>query len=225
MTLREEWDDRLARPASKMVIPRRGVLPATTLSWFGKVTLTEAGTDWPTFDGKLMWPIIQIAPAEAPYVPKGLEDVALLQLFVVPEYWQYWREGEVIRVYESLDDLQAVDEPEHGSEITPTPVAWELVERDLPEYDDLPPDVPREICDAWMDEESRTLQCTKLGGWPYIIQWSPSFPKRGRVSKFEYVCQVGSERRLNWMWGDLGVAHIGRGRDKRDVWSMEWQCS
>lgn len=222
--LRKQWEDRLARPASIMTMRRSGA-PKEPTSWFGRVTMGHKRSAWPSDQGSAFWPLCQIVVSELPFVPESLRDIAMIQVFLDPEYPELWQEGEVIRVFKSLDRVVPIKEPEHNSPIKAAPVGWKLLERDLPKYDDFPEDMPEELREAWMDE-FEVYPRTKVGGWPYLIQHWVVWPERDGLTDFEYVFQIGWEKKLNWSMGDGGVAYFGRGKgEHRDKWCMHWQTS
>ena len=65
------------------------------------------------------------------------------------------------------------------------------------------------------------LHCSKVGGWPYLIQGAIWFWDDAP----EYVFQIDTEDEAGWMWGDAGTAYFGRGKaEKRDQWHFDWQC-
>lgn len=223
----DELAARLARPASRMTLG--GPEPETPVaSWFGRVTLAEPGEQWPSWNGRPMWPLCQIVVNELPHVPESIRDLALIRVFIDPDYHEldplhdpFWK----VRTSKSLDGLIAASEPAHGSRIRPQPARWKPI-NDLPEADDLPAEVRDEVRDLW-GESFHSSERTKIGGWPHVIQWSPVWAPGGEhPARPEYVLQIGSEEKARWMWGDAGVAWFGRGTGRRRrTWAMEWQCA
>lgn len=63
--------------------------------------------------------------------------------------------------------------------------------------------------------------------WHTLIQseiyWAPY---NQHPAKPEYIFQIDSTEKGNWMWGDNGVGYFGRGTKEghEDEWTIEWQC-
>ena len=55
------------------------------------------------------------------------------------------------------------------------------------------------------------------------ISWAPW--QQHPISP-EYVFQIDTSAKANWMWGDNGVGYFGRGTvtGRQDEWALEWQC-
>lgn len=204
----DEWKVRLSRPASLAVLGGFPPPENPIASWFGKVTLQHPDESWPVGQaGRLLWPLCQFVLAEAPYVPEHIRNLALIQIFVDPEDCMYTdTPGWQIRAYEDLNSLVplAIEPPPH--QLKPLPIRWELVERDLPDRDELPyPDFPTELYDKWLEQVEPTVG-TKLGGWPVPVQNGIGF--HARNDNEEYVFQIESESRANWNLVDSGVVHF-----------------
>jgi uncharacterized protein YwqG len=101
-----------------------------------------------------------------------------------------------------------------------------VVEEDYPEWEDVPCAVPPEADDKYYDLFPN-VPGFKLGGWPTLVQseiyWAPG--QKHPISP-EYVFQIDTTEKGNWMWGDSGVGYFGRGTvaGRRDEWAIEWQC-
>ena len=224
----EEWKTRLCRPASRMLLG--GFRPPEDLlvSWFGRVTLEEPNEAWPQSEGRLMWPLAQIVESELPSVPEKLNDIALIRVFIDPEFHECDTDigkGWCLRASKSLNGLVEAEIPSHGSVVKPLPVRWEQALHDYPSHEDLPSNFPEELVDDWIDEYE-TLDGSKVGGWPYLVQseiyW---YPWNEHPASPVYVFQLDSSEKANWSWGDQGVGYFGRGTgEHRDTWAMTWQC-
>ena len=225
MKTRTEWERELARPYLAMEIVKKTSRLPMRSSCFGAVTLLDPTAGWPIYDGSTMWPICQFVIADLPVIPGPLSDIAMIQVFMHPEYWEYWNEGWEIRTYKSLDNLKKPNKPKINSSITTARIAWKQLKNDLPMYSDLPDEMSEGMKEDWC-EDFPAAECTKIGGWPHPVQQVVGFPEVGDCFEFEYVFQIGSESEMNWMWGDAGIAHVGRGTgEHRDKWSLDWQCS
>ncbi len=101
--------------------------------------------------------ICQINLSELPHVPASLQDFALVTLFLRLEAGVPWPpsdadngEGWELRAYPDLEGLVAVDGPK-SPEIKAFPVRWDLIEADLPAWDD----ASRLLTDVELDEIKR----------------------------------------------------------------------
>lgn len=224
----DDWKTRLARPASLMVLDVFAHHETIGASWFGRVTLQKPGESWPQSDGRPMWPLCQIIVDELPFVPDSLRDLALVRIYVDPDFHHCNTdsgEGWCVRVSHSLDGMIETQPPDHGSNIKPRRARWQLIDEDYPCSEDLPDDFPDELVEIWMDC-CPTSDGTKLGGWPQLIQSEISwFPGNKHPANPEYAIQIDSSEKCGWQWGDAGVGYFGRGTgEHRDIWAMEWQC-
>ncbi len=200
-------------------------------SWFGRVNVALPGEEWPETDGKPMHALCQINLTECPWLPPRCEGLEMITVFVGPDQlpvegtngsnWQ-------LRAYSSLDSLVPLPMMTTESSIKPLPMRPVLIEHDYPCYDDvvehLPEDVVDELDDDEFEEAFVSVAGFKLGGWPSLIQseicWSDS------AIEPEFVFQIPTTEKGNWMWGDNGTAYIGRGTapGHEQQWTVEWQC-
>ncbi|MFZ6873384.1 DUF1963 domain-containing protein [Undibacterium sp. Di27W] len=192
------------------------------VSYFGAgVALPAEGL--PVWNGKAMFPLLQIRVAELPFIPEQLQDIALLVLFHNDDehpFDQPHGEGWLIREYREadLEHLQPLP-PSHARYAPkPFPIAWQLVEDDAPGWEDgwnvLDLDAinhDEAATDAFFDDFSRYAN-TKVGGYPKEIQHGAGI--------HDFVFQVGSEEKSRWMWGDNGIGYFFKDAD--GVWS--WGC-
>lgn len=217
--------DRSIRKASVAQIG--GFRPPETplTSWFGGRFVGDPHETWPLNEGGPMLPLLQVRTDELPYVPEQLRGVALFNVFVWPRKLPVNLpapngSGWLIRCYRSLDALQPLaGEPK--SHVRPFPIRWSLAESegpgwedawgvtDLSAFNELP-----DAIDLFYDRyENRS--CTKVGGWPSYIQGAPA------ENSGDFVFQIGSEEKPNWMWGDNGIGYFYfRGGE----WVMRWDC-
>ncbi len=235
----ERWRKRLVRKASRLVLDPLGASSNSATSWFGRMTFSEAGESWPAYNGRLMWPLLQVVVRDLPFRPTALNDIAIIRVFVNPGHLAetdnggssfYMPEGVpgegwLLRASPALENLVPVVEPDHGSTIHALPGHWELIEDDYPTFDHLPPDSPDSLVDDYCASEFVSHQGTKIGGWPFTVQNEVSLARPGDACDPEYVFQIDSDYKHRWMWGDLGLAYFGRGAGAhRDKWAMDWQC-
>ncbi|MHC4864890.1 MAG: DUF1963 domain-containing protein [Planctomycetota bacterium] len=202
-------------------------------SWFGRVRVARPDEAWPDHEGEIMVPLCQINLSELPYVPEKLRNVALITVFIDAEDLPTGApngRGWELRTYPSLEGLAETVEPDCEGAIKPFPVRWELIEEDYPCWED----VPRQLCTKMLaegtDEEYfdlfENVACSKVGGWPSLIQGGIMWgPKNLVPPDMDYVFQINSEPKGAWGWGDAGTGYFGRGSwFGKDEWGLEWQC-
>ena len=192
-------------------------------SWFGRgVCRPDEGL--PEYDGKPMLPLLQINVSELPFVPPQLHDVSLLVLFFQHDDYPFDKphgEGWLIREYISLEGLQPLPVSDLPPLAKPFPIKWSLIEDDAPSWEDCWSVIEgidfvnddHEANNAFYEDFHRFHQ-TKVGGYPYCIQHEAL--KRNT----EFVFQVGSEEKAQWMWIDHGIGCFYK--DSAGKWS--WAC-
>lgn len=197
-------------------------------SWFGKVTVALPGEDWPRSDGKPMFALCQINLSELPFRPPRLDDFELITVFIGPDELPDSTEngsGWCLRSYRSVDQLVELAQCDTTSPLKPFPMRPIVIDDDYPCWDDLPAELPMTI-EQYRDT-FKTHDGFKLGGWPRLIQsgiyWAPW--QQHPIAP-EYVFQIDTTEKGNWMWGDNGVGYFGRGTapGREDEWALEWQC-
>ena len=75
--------------------------------------------------------------------------------------------------------------------------------------DSLPNDLIDEFDYDEFDELFQNVYGFKFAGWPSLIQSEIEWANQ-EISP-EYVLQIPTTEKANWMWGDNGVAYVGRG--------------
>jgi hypothetical protein len=170
-----------------------------------------------------MMPLCQINCADLSYTPESLAGVAFVAVFIAPDRLPASGapngEGWALRTYESLDHLVPVQQPVIQDPIKPFPIRWELIENDYPCREDL----PEKYADEYLDEHYRdffeTQYCSKIGGWPSLIQGEIFYQ-----TEAEYVFQIDTEYKAQWAWGDQGIGYFGRGAvSGMRTWVLDWQ--
>ena len=200
-------------------------------SWFGRVGFALSGEAWPCTDGRPMHALCQINLTQLPFRPPRLEDLEFITVFIGPV--KLPTEGAnangtnwCLRTYPSVKALAPLAAVQTGSPIKALPMRPSIVEEDFPCLDDVPSELPPEVEDEYEDLFPNTSGF-KLGGWPTLIQSEITWGPGGKHPiDPEYVFQIGTTQKGNWMWGDNGTGYFGRGRAAggRDEWAIEWQC-
>lgn len=139
----------------------------------------------------------------------------------------------LLRAYQHTDGLMPIPEPTGRHPLRPVPVRWEAVEDDYPAREDFydfaglpyPPmsdfldhflkQFPAELLDSYV-EIFEPYCCSKVGGWPALIQGRIFHEHPARPA---YVFQVAEEDKANLHWVDAGIAYFARGTcTARDEW-------
>jgi hypothetical protein len=172
-----------------------------------------------------MLPLLQVRTDELPFVPTQLADIALFNVFAGARTFPadlpaVNGNGWVIRCYRSLDGLVPLaGEPK--SHVKTFPIRWSLAEAEGPGWEDAwgVTDLSAfsELPDSIDLFHDRYMNCstTKVGGWPSYIQPAPG------QDAADFVFQIGSEGKSNWMWGDNGIGYF---YCRDDDWIMHWDC-
>ena len=201
-------------------------------SWFGGGFVALPDEDWPSNENGLMIPLLQVRADELPHKPAALNDIALLNVFMDCKEHPMTHEtggengnGWLIRTYESLDGLVPIERGE-PTFVKPFQIKWLLKEKDEPTGEQVMEilDLEDEIDPYELDDEQAYYAAyearypemgrTKFGGWPDFIQ--------GSLDDEQFVFQIGSEEKPNWMWGDNGNGYFFR--DDDGGWRIEWDC-
>ena len=198
-------------------------------SWFGDVLVCKEGEQWPSwknpdsFETVFLSPLVQFNLAEAPFVPEKLQRFKMITVFIDAEELPYDRpygDGWVVRAYESLEDLVPLKKPDIEFEIKPFPIKWEVVENEGPSweaaFDITDMSEFNLVTDSEYEDRYENSERTKLGGHPTLLQGRLQFDVN------DYVFQIGTEDKAEWMWGDCGIGYFGL--DDAGKWLFEWTC-
>ena len=207
------------RPASVAQVGgfRPGADPLT--SWFLKGVCLP-GEGLPVWKGQPMFPLLQIRTDELPVIPEQLKGIALLVLFHNREHHPFDQphgEGWLIREYATLEGLEL--SPDLETPYRPFPVRWVSVNDDAPGWEDAWDIIDlsevnddTQASDSFFDDFNR-YGGTKVGGYPMEIQHG--------VGIKDFVFQVGSEEKVNWMWADNGIGYFHRSAE--GIWQFSCQ--
>jgi hypothetical protein len=189
-------------------------------SWFCRaVGSPEEGL--PLWNGAPMFPLLQVRIAELPFVPKQLEGIELLALFLNLQRHPFDRphgDGWLIREYRSLERLAPLPHVSHP--FRPFPIRWHEVTDDAPDWEDAwectdmrAINDDEAASDAFFSDFARHKD-TKFGGYPTAIQHG--------VGLENFVFQVASEEKVGWMWGDNGYGYFFRSPEGQWSWSCQF---
>jgi len=224
----EKYQMDNVRTASVVSIGDSASLDSPLASHFCLTPVALPDEEWPSSNsGEPLWFVCQLNLTDAPAVPELLKDIALITFFVGDNPGDVGLEngeGWLLRAYHSTDGLVPMDVPEGGicGEIG-LACSWEERE-DYPTADD-PDQIVPEGFDP-LDDEMEMIEATKIGGWAALIQSEPWWECREHPATPKYCMQIGSEDKVDLMWGDCGTLYIGRGTapGHQEEWFMEWQC-
>jgi uncharacterized protein YwqG len=198
-------------------------------SWFGRVNVCAQGEEWPESGGKPMHALCQINIRDLPLRPPRLEDIEFITVFIGPsELPLDMPNGEdwCLRAYKRLDAMVPLVQRNTNSHIKAFPMQAHVFHDDFPCWEDVPIPLPDDVADNYYDL-FENICGFKLGGWPTLIQsgifWAPW---NSHPAAPDFVFQIDTTEKGNWMWGDNGVGYFGRGSipGKEDEWALAWQC-
>ncbi|HEX6750556.1 MAG TPA: DUF1963 domain-containing protein [Longimicrobium sp.] len=191
-------------------------------SWIGHACAPR-GEGLPEWNGRPLYPVLQINTSELPSVPRALEGTAVLALFMDLDDLPFDRphgDGWVIREYASEDGLQPVLAPAGAAGPRAFPIRWAAGDPEGPSWDDAFDLVDLDSIgadDAVADEfhdRFGNWPGTKVGGYPSAIQHE--------VGLADYVFQVGSEEKAQWDWVDSGIAYFFKSADGEWRWACQF---
>lgn len=187
------------------------------------------GETWPTTGSAPMHALCQLNLTELPFCPARLADLEMITVFVGPaELPVDEANGSswCLRAYKQLNELRPLEQVDSSSSIKPFPMTPRIIDEDYPCLEDVAIDLPADVEDDYYDL-FKNVEGFKLAGWPSLIQsaiyWAPW---NQHPASPEYVFQIDSSEKANWMWGDCGVGYFGRGTvaGHVDDWTLQWQC-
>ncbi|MDC0135808.1 DUF1963 domain-containing protein [Sulfitobacter sp.] len=223
----------LERPCAPIVYSKPANIDPFA-SMFGAVRLSRAGEVWPSFEGAPLWPLCQLNLTQAPFVPDALRDLALITVFIrdndahsptqiiniaEPDPAATW----ALRAYSTLEGLTIPNVPKHQSTLSPRLGQWADQTADYPNHDMAGAVVDTAEVDVYAYDWSRTVQQTKLGGWPGTVQSEPWWVHVKTQDTWDFVMQIENEPKAGWSgWGD-GAAYIARSRERPHLWAIDVQ--
>lgn len=226
---KEEFQDKIRKPAIKFQVGGFRPEDSLTASWIGNVTVGKRDESWPESNGQPMIPICQLNLSKLPSRPENLKDIDFITLFIdsieLPEAKPNGQ-GWLIRTYPDIKDLEEIQKPAVDFPIKPFQLKPEFLDNDFPCREDCPEEIP-EIFDEDYYDLFPNQEGVKIGGWPTLVQseiyWAPF---NQHPAEPQFVFQIDSIEKANWFWGDSGVAYLGRGTkpESKNEWAFSWQC-
>lgn len=211
---------KIARPVSIAQIGGFRPPEDPLTSWFGRGVCLASEPEVP-FNGQPLFPLLQVRVSELPEVPKALEGIALLVVYInaseVP-YDKAHGDGWLVREYHSLEGLAPC--PTRAPKgLKSLPIKWTAGKPERPDWEQA-----SELLDLEALDESDSARerfdklphhgATKIGGYPSEIQSLVD-------NADDYVLQIGSEEKAHWQWGHGGIATFAR--DAGGTWTFGCQ--
>ncbi len=211
---------KIARPVSIAQIGGFRPPEDPLTSWFGRGVCLASETEVSS-NGQSLFPLLQVRVSELPEVPKALEGIALLVVYLNPADIPFDKphgDGWLVREYRTLDGL--IPCPTGAPQgVKPLPIKWIAGKPERPDWEQA-----SELLDLDALDESDSARerfdklphhgATKIGGYPSEIQ---SLVENAD----DYVLQIGSEEKAHWQWSDNGIATFAR--DANGQWSFACQ--
>ena len=207
-------------------------------SWFGGRFCAPEDAEWPVDGDGPMVPVLQICVPEVPGGSAFFGDSSLVQVFLnakeLPlQFPAPNGTGWLLRQYRTLEALVTIRTPEAARRYREFQIRWSPAERldypcweeasDYVDLTDLNDRINEHEESGESDEpvdpfhaEFQSYERTKIGGYASYIQSPSSKP-------YEYVFQIASEEKPQFMVGDSGNLYIMRARDE-DHWYLHWDC-
>ena len=169
-----------------------------------------AGEPEVSFNGQPLFPLLQVRVSELPEVPKALEGIALLVVYLNAAEIPYDKpqgDGWMVREYRSLEGL--VPCPTRAPKgLKSLPIKWIAGKPERPDWEQASELLEMDAIDESESARERFDKMahhggTKVGGYPTEIQ---SLVENAD----DYLLQIGSEEKAHWQWGHNGIATFAR---------------
>ena len=201
--------------------PKEGVS-----SYFGGNFLFPPNTDWYHCNNKPLQPVLQILTEELGEYAKVFGSAKLVQVFVYEDIselpFDRAKNGDnwLLLEFDNIDDFVTLPSPKFEYSLKPFSIKWEISKKpDMPTWEDANFILDSEEYDVLPYlSEYYPAQATKIGGYAEYIQY-PAFD----YENIEYIFQIASEYKANFVIGDTGNIYIGKDV-KTDEWVLSWDC-
>jgi uncharacterized protein YwqG len=192
-------------------------------SWFGGYAVGLHSEEIPKYKNEPMFPLLQVNCSELPYIHPKLNGIILFVVYINSKEIPFDKphgEGWLIREYTSLKNLEPIKDIKKPDFLKTFPISWKLSNTEGPDWEtawDLTDLTAINESDDASDEffeRYSNYSGTKIGGYPSEIQHKLSI-------KGEFVFQIGSEKKSNWMWVDNGIGYFLK--TKKGEWVFDCQ--
>ncbi len=194
-----------------------------TGSWFGGHGVSRSDEKLPIYKNSPMFPLLQVNCSELPYVHPELVGIALfvvyMNRFEIP-FDKLHGDGWLVREYSSLTCLEVIKDSGKPDFLSSYPIKWDLSKNEGPDWEtawdlvDLEPINKSEKASDEFFNRYSNYSGTKIGGFPSEIQNSLS-------TEGDFIFQIGSEDKSNWMWSDNGTGYFLK--NKNGDWVFDCQ--
>lgn len=228
----EQLKQEIARSATAFDVG--GFCPLDTLeeSWIARVSAYKEDELIPLDDeGREMIPLLQLYLPNLPYVPRALEGIQLLTVFMSYEYpdqLEPMGNKWLIREYRSLDEVVQKTLSNKDSILKAFPLKPRLVTTDYPIWDGGGLTLEQEDrifemensgeIEGYYEEFEGHSYDTKLGGYPSYCQ-SGIGVDEGYGEGYEFVFQISTNEKANLNVVDNGSFMFARNAESGD-WSI-----
>jgi len=219
-----EFQEKLARPTLlfKPQVSHQSVQePEPVGSSFGTITHGSADEEWPSWQQRKLWPVLQLNLSGTPFRPKGLEDVAFLTLFADPDQISAGDEMGTtweLRCYRSLHSLKPLAPPDTHSPMKPINLDHPVLAEDYPTLEVQNLGLSQSTWEQFRNQHP-TQAGIKVGGWPQIDHPEElSLLCKDHPAKPRFLIQVCCAE-PNW-----GRAYLSRGTSAgyKNTWYFDW---
>lgn len=225
----DTWEELRLLGKRPVVAQIGGFRPSEDIkSWFGGNFLFNKNNKWANDSDGLMLPVLQIYVPEVPNGKAVFGDVELIQVFLnrnnLPnEFHAKNGNGWLLIEHKTIEGLELLKNPQEINMLKTFPIKWMLSEnKDYPcweeawEYVDMTDiNQSEELRERFFDELD-SYPKTKIGGYAAYIQ-SPC------SEDYNYIFQISSEEKPNFMVGDNGSIYILKSK-KDNEWYLCWDC-
>ena len=196
-------------------------------SWLGKVTHGEPGESVPTWKGRPLDPLCQIARQNLLHQPDVSKDLQLITVFISTDPIPLPGpngDGWLLRAYPRETKLVQLTSIPH-SPFLPIPITFRRAS-DFPPTDAISAPVARALVRIFGEKYHDHFPShfgAKVGGWPTPRQWFDPFTDDGKLWTWAFQIDHLSLKGLDL--ADAGIMLFQRKtKGKIDDWQMYWDC-
>ena len=213
----------------KVILPQESPAGPCHLfsSRFAGEAVARAGEAWPVYEalgshttasGQVpLFFLGQINVGELPFVPESLKGLALIAIFVDPEFRN--PERCLVRTYESLDGLVPLAIPEGVTRHAPCAMVFEICEDAPCARDAALADFSEGVREIVSNEH---VLASKIGGYASPVQDPPFGCLENHPAKPKFCLQLFAIESLKVYWAGAGAFYLARGTAPSHT--HEWFC-